>query len=437
MRAKHTYEYVKNYIESYGYKLLSENYINNSTKMNMECPNGHKLEMHFNNFLQGKRCAKCQGRKPYSYEEVKNFIEVESNSGCKLLSNKFENNNTELEILCSCEQNIFKVDFAHFLHNNKRQCNICGRKNQIKKRKFSIDKIKEKVSEFDLELLLPEEDINTQSYLFAKTIDGYIVRFLYQNLISQKCTPEVFHKNNIYTINNIKLWLQKHNKNFKLLSTEYVNARQDLIWECNICNETWENCWDGILSDRGCPYCCGRYPTQEYNLLVCNQEIASEWNYEKNGKRPEEYCPSSNKKVWWKCKECNNEWEATIGHRTLSSSSCPKCSSSKGEKFISNILFQNNIYSIPQHTFSDCKNINVLKFDFYLPDYNICIEYQGIQHYEPVEYFGGYNKFELQQKLDQIKRDYCNKNNIILLEIPYWDFDNIEEILYAYINPLN
>jgi hypothetical protein len=75
-----------------------------------------------------------------------------------------------------------------------------------------------------------------------------------------------------------------------------------------------------------------------------------------------------------------------------------------------------------------------LRFDFYLEEFNTSIEIQGKQHYEPVD-FGGRPRewsiqdFKIQQIRDQIKRDYCKENNIKLLEIPYWDFDNIEQIL--------
>lgn len=64
-----------------------------------------------------------------------------------------------------------------------------------------------------------------------------------------------------------------------------------------------------------------------------------------------------------------------------------------------------------------------------MPDYNIAVEYQGKQHYEPVGYFGGENHFNMQKKHDDIKRKYCIDNGIYLLEIPYWDIDSIDEIL--------
>ena len=81
-----------------------------------------------------------------------------------------------------------------------------------------------------------------------------------------------------------------------------------------------------------------------------------------------------------------------------------------------------------------------MPFDFYLSDYNMCIEYDGEHHYKPTR-FGGMSKekakdrFEFQQQKDKIKNRYCQENKIKLLRIPYWEFDNIEEILNELFSP--
>ena len=111
---------------------------------------------------------------------------------------------------------------------------------------------------------------------------------------------------------------------------------------------------------------------------------------------------------------------------------CPYCANnkySKGENKISEILNILNIEFYQQYKFKECKNINMLPFDFYLPQYNICIEYDGIQHFEPIERFGGKEEFSRTKIRDNIKTQYCKDNNIKLIRIPYWDFDNIEMIL--------
>jgi hypothetical protein len=100
---------------------------------------------------------------------------------------------------------------------------------------------------------------------------------------------------------------------------------------------------------------------------------------------------------------------------------CPKCCGSIGESEVRKILQEKNIKFEEQKRFKNCKNKYTLPFDFYLPEYNLCIEYQGIQHFESIEWFGGKNKLQYTQQNDQIKRNYCKDNNIILLEIKYND----------------
>ena len=80
------------------------------------------------------------------------------------------------------------------------------------------------------------------------------------------------------------------------------------------------------------------------------------------------------------------------------------------------------------------KKIRPLPFDFYLPDYNTCIEYDGIQHFEVVDYFGGLDGFITTKIRDTIKNEYCKSKNIKLIRIPYWGFDNIENILKKELN---
>ncbi len=109
---------------------------------------------------------------------------------------------------------------------------------------------------------------------------------------------------------------------------------------------------------------------------------------------------------------------------------CIKCSFSKGENFIMNYMNDNNINYIHQYSFDDCKYKNKLKFDFYLPDYNICIEYDGEQHFRPIDYFGGNDRFKHQKVMDEIKNKYCENKNIKMLRIPYYyKYSKVESIL--------
>ena len=133
---------------------------------------------------------------------------------------------------------------------------------------------------------------------------------------------------------------------------------------------------------------------------------------------------AANCSVIWVCKcDCGNFTEVSVGNlmreHTLS---CGCRHQSKWEMFIGDYLKSLKIIFQSQKRFSDCKNkkqTDTLPFDFYLPEYNICIEYDGEHHFRPMEMWGGHEKFIIYQENDMIKNEYCKANNITLLRLPY------------------
>lgn len=114
---------------------------------------------------------------------------------------------------------------------------------------------------------------------------------------------------------------------------------------------------------------------------------------------------------------------------------CNKCNTtSMGELKIAKWLQEKNIPYIGQHSFPDCKNIRLLKFDFYLPDHNVCIEFDGKQHYVESTRNTKHEPLKVKQKRDSIKNEYCLNNGIGLIRIPFWEAANIEDILENGIN---
>ncbi len=105
----------------------------------------------------------------------------------------------------------------------------------------------------------------------------------------------------------------------------------------------------------------------------------------------------------------------------LNGNGCRSCNSSRGERQIAKFLNDNKIIFTTQQDFDGCIYVNKLLFDFYLPDKNLCIEYDGIQHFEPVKIFGGIEGFKQQQKRDKIKDVFCKSKNIKLIRISYKD----------------
>lgn len=145
----------------------------------------------------------------------------------------------------------------------------------------------------------------------------------------------------------------------------------------------------------------------------------------------EKYGKNQEGRILWRCKcDCGNE-KITLGKSLRAGlvKSCG-CIHSLGEQKINNILTELNINFISQKAFADLKSDlgRPLFFDFYLPDYNILIEYQGEQHYNYNN--RGWNtkeNFKLIQRRDKLKRQYCVDHNILLIEIPYTDYDKINK----------
>jgi very-short-patch-repair endonuclease len=111
----------------------------------------------------------------------------------------------------------------------------------------------------------------------------------------------------------------------------------------------------------------------------------------------------------------------------LNGHGCEKCNDSSGEKTIINYLLKNNILFETQKRFNSCKNKRKLPFDFFIPSKNICIEFDGIQHFKPIKIWGGTPNLKYIQNNDKIKNKFCEDNGIKLIRIKY--SENIENKL--------
>jgi hypothetical protein len=119
-----------------------------------------------------------------------------------------------------------------------------------------------------------------------------------------------------------------------------------------------------------------------------------------------------------------------VANSHLSGKGCHNCNESRGEREIAKFLKKFSIKNKRQHKFHDCKNKFQLPFDFYLPDMRTAIEFDGRQHYQPIDFFGGVKAFEILKINDGIKNEYCEYNYINLIRIRYDQFDDIYQILW-------
>lgn len=134
----------------------------------------------------------------------------------------------------------------------------------------------------------------------------------------------------------------------------------------------------------------------------------------------------------WLCQcSCGNQVVVKGSYLKSGHTKSCGCIKSFGEYNVNNFLSRNEIEYISQMNFEGLTGVGGrnLTYDFYLPKHKIIIECQGRQHYSPVDFFGGESQFEIQQEHDHRKKLFAEINNLKFIEIPYWDFDNIEEIL--------
>ncbi len=174
------------------------------------------------------------------------------------------------------------------------------------------------------------------------------------------------------------------------------------------------NLMSGRTSSCGCLEQSSRYERCHYIDLI-GQKFGMLTVTERTNQK------ATNGSVVWKCLcDCGNiVYATTTCLRLHRKTSCGCSAYSNMENFIASVLTDNNINYIPQAQFADCRNIFPLRFDFYLYDYNTVIEFDGEQHSRPVDFFGGEEGFIKRVENDNIKNNYCFKNNITLIRLPH------------------
>lgn len=190
--------------------------------------------------------------------------------------------------------------------------------------------------------------------------------------------------------------------------------------------------WESTINNQkvnGCPYLSKTHPTvlPGFNDLETKFPLlAAEWHPTKNGSLlPSQVMPNCNKKAWWLIVEQDEdgsdivkEWEAIISHRSAGCS-YRGCQSSKLETMIDKILREQQITYEREKRFVECRDKNMLPFDFYLPSNGILIELDGIQHFDPSSMFNQKSSFDDIKNHDNIKTQFCAKSKMALLRIPY------------------
>lgn len=219
-------------------------------------------------------------------------------------------------------------------------------------------------------------------------------------------------------------------KGYQLLTNkeEIVNNKTYIRYRCHTHGEHSMRILN-FLFGKGCPDCQhnnarDRFKFNKDEILRkisdCGGELLN----------PEDYINNRRRNLKVKCPSCGNVFNTSLVLFTQHGGQvCNKCKSSEsiGEMRIRMYLEEKGLKFIQEHWFRDCRDIKPLPFDFYVPERNMVIEFDGRQHFEDTGYFS--YGIEKTQEHDKIKNQYCKDNGIDLIRIPYTQINHIDEIL--------
>jgi hypothetical protein len=279
---------------------------------------------------------------------------------------------------CSKVNNYYDfLEKANIIHNNKYEYTYFDWKNYKEKIKIYCKKHKD---------------------FFYQTINDHLNGSGCSICNKKKLTKDIFFKK-----------INSYNYNYDYSKLIFDTSKKAIII-CKKHGEFKQNIWDHY-NGSSCPKCANKNLTTDDFINKSNNihNYLYEYSMVKYKK--------SNLKVNIICKE-HGIFTQTPNHH-LRGNGCPICKNSKGEIKIANILNENNIIYEKNKKFYNCKYKSLLPFDFYIPELNVCIEYDGEQHFRSTSFFGGEKKLKLTQLRDKIKTDFCTNNNIELLRIKY------------------
>jgi len=252
----------------------------------------------------------------------------------------------------------------------------------------------------------------------------------------KKCADIIrgYNKSNKTKQNMFKTLNKIHNNYYDYSKFFYINNYDKSIIICPKHGEFLQS-YNNHHSGKGCDKCANitrkNKTTKSINVFIKEASLLHNNKYSYNNF----IYNNNNTKSYITCSEHGDFLQTPSSH--LSGSGCKMCNNtSKGEKLILNLLIKYDITYIKEYSIKDCVSTKnkPLRFDFYIPELNLCIEYDGIQHFKVCKFYNHITDFNLIKKYDNIKNTYCVENNIKLLRISYKQFKLIPKIIKDLFN---
>ncbi len=417
-----TYKQVKKIIEKEGNKLISKEYKTTKIPLDVQCNEcGTIYSIRLSSYRRGSRCRKCSNIKLGINRRtpIGNIIALMESRGDKLIDTFYIKNKLRVKFQCRLCSKIFTMMYFNY---QRRRCCKC----QIIYKVFSYDYVKKFIKDHGEKLV--SKNITSSS-------DKMKVKCKKCNEIYTTCWHSyqrgvrcgLCSKYRKKTIDDVRKLVESGGDS--LISTVYKNTISKLDAKCGKCSNIFKTTYAKYRQGNRCPKCS---LITGISKITHSQEFVESYIDQYGDKLMSKYVRMDDK-IDIKCGKCNEMFSMRFHSYKTNGCRCSCNTMSRGEREIYYYLITNNIKYTLQKTFKGCKNKIALRFDFYLPEYDLLIEFDGNGHFGEVDLFGGKKYFENKRKCDIIKNVFCIKNQKDLLRIPYTDIKNIESILDTYL----
>lgn len=435
-KTKYTFEQVKEKFNERGYELLSTEYHSGTQKLEFICRKHTEYGVQiidFNHFYKRGQGCKCCYKERINPRRTpdEEIIKLCNKNNYTFIKSEAINGKTVVFYVCNNhqEKGVQKTTISTLKNKKHIGCKYC-----LGLAKKTHDEFLIELYQINPNIEILSEYKSADDYIHCKCIVcGHEWETTPNMLLSSKtgcimCGYKNLSKIKTKTNEQFLQEIKNHNPYIKPLE-EYKQAKEKIKFECLRCGNIFYATPDNMLNAKwGCSICAAKHANDD--RIKSNEQFVKELKLVNPNIIPLEPYKTDHEKIKVYCTIHNYTWMASPNKLLHRSTGCPKCNISNNEFKISQILDKWGYEYIMQFTFDDCKDKSPLPFDFYLPYFNIAIEYNGEQHYEPIECFGGYDGFLYITSHDKIKREYCKNNNIPLITIPYWENDNLECFLF-------
>lgn len=406
--------------KSRGLKWLGPEVSNGKTKTEWRCSCGYKWMATYGSIWNSKKgCARCAGN--YTKSES-DYHELAKQKGVKWVGKLPKSVKLKTRWICD-KGHKFSTTYDSLSGATANGCQKCRTERNQENQRLKLEDYTTLAEENGFKWLGPEVP-NNQTKTWWKCSNGHKFDTTY-GAIQSGGGCRFCAGNTKRTQADYRELAQT--RGFEWVDTDIVNVDTPTRWKCSDGHE-WETTYYNIGKGAHCPECFSQL----------NRSTKTDEDYYELGKRQGiswlgPFPKNVLTKTCWQCKK-GHKWESAY-HNVDNGRGCPVCKTPHGEKKIAKALMRWGIQYARQKTFKKCRHKKPLHFDFYilLDGYQILIEFDGMQHYEPVEAWGGEERLKIIQLRDSIKNNFAKKYGFYLIRIPYWDIDKIEAILYREI----